>query len=390
MRSDLAVKRAREIFGDQINDVQARVRSGEVNRRAEPPSRAKATAVIADAAAAEGPATTTTEPPAAGPPVPARRRVTRAIVPPAPPEPEAARAVDESARVAQSELAEQGARALDKIKAGRDSEVTTTEAAGLEALVLLEGRPALLVQDGHFFPPPDKWKILDQFRAPIESTLARVGRIEVNGHPRHQWLGTGFLVGPNAIMTNRHVAIEFAQRGSGQSWKFITPRKARIDFREEFGGLASDEHEISGVIGVHEKVDLALLKISWASGSHPQPLPVAGKQPKNIVGLKVYVVGYPAWDGLRNDPEWIRKIFTNIFDVKRLQPGEIKGVKAYVEDHDCSTLGGNSGSAVFALETQWVVGLHYGGQFQVGNNAVPLWKLAKDPLLKKGKVNFVS
>jgi V8-like Glu-specific endopeptidase len=388
MRSDLAVKRAKEIFGDQINEVQARVRSGEVTRRAEPTSRAKARAVIVDATATELPTATATELPAA-PPAPARRRVTRAIVPPTPPEPEAARAIDESARVAQNELAEHGARALDKIKAGRDSEVTTTEAVGLEALVLLEGRPALLVQDGHFFPPPDKWKILDQFRTRIESTLARVGRIEVNNHPQFQWVGTGFLVGPTAIMTNRHVAVEFAQQGAGKAWRFITPRQARIDFREEFGGLASDEHEITGVIGVHDKLDLALLKISWASGSHPQPLPVAATQPQNIVGLKVYVVGYPAWDGRRNDPEWIRKIFTNIFDVKRLQPGEIKGVKAYVEDHDCSTLGGNSGSAVFALETQQVVGLHYGGQFQVGNTAVPLWKLAKDPLLTKAKVNFV-
>lgn len=387
MRSELAVKRAKEIFGDQMTAVQERVRSGELIRRAEPPSRAKAKAVIAEAST-EMPAGTTELP--AAPASSARRRTRRAIVPPAAPEPEAARAIDESASAAQSELAEQGARALEKVKTGRDSEVTTTEAAGLEALVILEGRPALLVQDGHFFPPPDKWKILDQFRAGIESTFACVGRIEVNNHPQYQWVGTGFLVGPNTIMTNRHVAAEFVQRGTGKAWRFITPRNARIDFREEFGGLASDEHEITGVIGVHEKVDLALLKISWASGSHPQPLPIVAKQPKNIVGLKVYVVGYPAWDGRRNDPEWIRKIFTNIFDVKRLQPGEIKGVKAYVEDHDCSTLGGNSGSAVFALETQQVVGLHYGGQFQVGNNAVPLWKLAKDPLLKKARVNFVS
>jgi S1-C subfamily serine protease len=386
MRSDLAVKRAREIFGDQINDVQERVRSGELNRRAEPPSRAKAKAVIAE----EVPSAGTTELPTGGPPAPARRRATRAIVPPASPEPEAARGVDESARVAQSEMAEQGARALDKIKAGRDSEVTTTEAAGLEALVLLEGRPALLVQDGHFFPPPDKWKILDQFRAGIESTIARVGRIEVNNHPDYKWVGTGFLVGPNAIMTNRHVAVEFfAQKAAGKKWSYITPRRARIDFREEFGGLASDEHEITDIIGIHEKVDLALLKVKWSSGTQPDPLQVVAKEPKGIVGLKVYVVGYPAWDGRRNDPEWIRKIFTNIFDVKRLQPGQVKGVKSFVQDHDCSTLGGNSGSAVFALETQTVVGLHYGGEFQVGNNAVPLWKLAKDPLLKKAKVNFV-
>jgi endonuclease G len=38
--------------------------------------------------------------------------------------------------------------------------------------------------------------------------------------------------------------------------------------------------------------------------------------------------------------------------------------------HDCSTLGGNSGSPVLALDTAEVVGLHFGGSFLWRNEAV--------------------
>lgn len=38
--------------------------------------------------------------------------------------------------------------------------------------------------------------------------------------------------------------------------------------------------------------------------------------------------------------------------------------------HDCTTLGGNSGSPVLSLESGKVVGLHFAGRFGIGNSAV--------------------
>lgn len=40
------------------------------------------------------------------------------------------------------------------------------------------------------------------------------------------------------------------------------------------------------------------------------------------------------------------------------------------------------------LETNQVIGLHFGGRYGVGNYAVPLWMLTGDPLLEKGALNF--
>ncbi|HCT6914658.1 TPA: protease, partial [Pseudomonas aeruginosa] len=65
-------------------------------------------------------------------------------------------------------------------------------------------------------------------------------------------------------------------------------------------------------------------------------------------------------------------IFGNIYDVKRFAPGEVVGLPhdAWYLTHDCSTLGGNSGSAVLSIDGGEVVGLHFGGQFRKTNYAV--------------------
>jgi S1-C subfamily serine protease len=261
--------------------------------------------------------------------------------------------------------------------------------------VHIEARPAILVQDGRFFPPPVEWQILEGVRDEIELTFKSVGRIELTGHSGYDWVGTGFLVAENVIMTNRHVAQIFCKRGCLGRWDFAPEVTAHIDYVEELGSLASAEYALTSVIGVHNDFDLALFTvepISSTGSNLPEPLSVSARPPSDLVGQTVYCVGYPAWDGRRNDPEVMRKIFSNIFNVKRLQPGKTMSYQAAQKlfKHDCSTLGGNSGSSVIDLETNQVIGLHFSGRYLQGNSAVALWELTNDRLLKKGKVQFIS
>jgi hypothetical protein len=285
-----------------------------------------------------------------------------------------------------------GISGLRKLADGRDAELDDAERFGLRAIVQLEGRPALLIQDGDFAEPPPEWARLAPHRARIREVIARSGRVEVAGHVELDWIGTASLVAPGTLMTNRHVAEEFCSR-DGAGFAFRPHMTPRIDFRREHGRTSALEFEISGVIGWHEDQDLALLRVEATSRDGralPEPLAIAAAEPPDLFARDVYVVGYPAYDGRRNEPEPIRRIFMDLYNVKRLQPGRARGYSAMYKalEHDCSTLGGNSGSPVIDLETHQVIGLHFGGRFGAANYAVPLWTLRDDPLLRSGRVNF--
>lgn len=293
------------------------------------------------------------------------------------------------------ELLREGTTGLRKVIEGRENELTNREQVGLEAIIVLEGRPPLFIQGGDFVQTPPEWQVLDRHRDRIRASIARVGRIEMTGHPNFEWIGTGFLAGPDSVITNRHVAREFA-RSDGIGWRFEQGMSARLDFNKEHGALQPVEFDITGIVGIHERYDLAVLRVAATGGANtrrlPDPLEVKATRPGAVRDRQVYVIGYPAWDGRRNDPAYMRQIFSDIFNVKRLQPGLVtswaEGDEAFV--HDCSTLGGNSGSPVFDLQTHAVIGLHFGGRYLEGNSAIPLWRLIDDPLLGAGQINFVE
>ncbi|AWN25633.1 serine protease [Streptomyces sp. NEAU-S7GS2] len=288
-----------------------------------------------------------------------------------------------------------GVSGLEKLAEGRADEIDDDESFGMEAIVLLEGRPAILVQNHDFAPQQGDWAVLDGHRAAIRASLSRVGRVELSGHLSLDWLGTAFLVGPDVVMTNRHVAAEFA-RGDSTGWTFQQGIGARLDMGEEYGGDAGGggpAYDVVEVLGIHEDVDLALLRVAppAGGGALPAPLAVAADAPADLPGRPVYCVGYPAYDGRRNEPESMRRIFMDIYNVKRLQPGTATELvpDQNVIKHDCSTLGGNSGSPVIDLTDHRVLGLHFGGRYGFGNFAVPLWQLVDDPLLGRAEINFV-
>jgi hypothetical protein len=286
-----------------------------------------------------------------------------------------------------------GRRAAVKVRDTPPGDVSLTpdEQIGLEAVILLFGRPALLIENGTFADAPPGWEALETERARIEQTIRSVGRIEI---VHRGMVGTGFLVAPGVIMTNRHVADVFSIASEEGGWTFKLGRLPAIDYIDERGTTASATFRIVGVIGIHEdvRIDLALLRVDEqpmrptpADWSIPPPLPLATAAP--AIGETehlVYLVGYPATDNQGITPaEVLTRIFAGIYEVKRLQPGTITAISPTLPRfaHDCSTLGGNSGSCVVDLQTHEVIGLHFSGSYRDTNYAVALWKLTEDPLL---------
>lgn len=274
---------------------------------------------------------------------------------------------------------------LEALSPGRALGAPTS---GLEAIVLAFGRPTLLVQDHTFaLPELDEWRLrLEPMRGSLERALPSVGRIEIRRLPEDVHLGTGWLVAEDVVVTNRHVA-EFFARGSGRTAvlakdPFGRDVPVQIDFREEHARSAAAEHLVAQVLWVEELderlPDLALLKLRRGEGSAalPPPIPLLDRLPGSGDGF-VAVVGYPAWD-YRNDAAQMKRLFGDIYGVKRLAPGLVtEGGEGFVFEHDCTTLGGNSGSVVLDAASGRAVGLHFAGEFGVRNMAVRAERLSK-------------
>jgi endonuclease G len=248
--------------------------------------------------------------------------------------------------------------------------------SALEAIVLLEGRPSLIIQNGSFETPESAiWQNeLEISRSSIEGVIARTSRIELFNHMDFEWIGTGWLVAPDVIATNRHVAVEFGQP-SGSEFVFKSnflnqPISASVDFREEFESAAEFTVRVAEILYIagDNEPDIAFLRIE-ADVPLPEPLELDTTAPGRR--LAIGTVGYPAWDP-RNGADALRDVFEGIYDVKRFAPGKVShaGEGEHWFVHDCATLGGASGSSVFDLDTGKVIGLHFSGRFLEGNFAV--------------------
>lgn len=290
------------------------------------------------------------------------------------------------------ELLENGAKAVRRLRdQGEDAELTDAEAVGLEAVISLALRPAIVLKNGTFpASVAHPWQQLETHRDGIQRTAERVGRIELHNDPEGRpFGGTGFLVGPGLVMTNAHVAKLFAAADGAGRWTFVQGR-AGLDFRDSPDGQLA-RYEVTDVVGIHPAKDLALFHVQSTVDGRPLPSPLVlgSKPPENVPGQQVYTVGYPAWDPYA-DPHALRVVFGDIYNVKRLQPGAIMSFheQRRVFRHDCSTLGGNSGSCVVDVGTNLVLGLHFGGLYLKYNEAVALWALKDDPLLQSAGVRF--
>jgi endonuclease G len=274
-------------------------------------------------------------------------------------------------------VAEESTGAPDVVVGGA---VVNRAALSQETIVRRTGRPVLAVVQNQISGLDDGdarvWKArLTQAALPLSRAASAVGRIEVEGHAL-SWLGTGWLVAPDIVVTNRHVAAAFARRlGDGFVFRrseLGAPMSAAIDFLEEIGRRDSLVFQLERVLHIEEDdgPDLAFLRVSSAPGSMlAAPIALAGQAAQ--ADDTVAVIGYPARDSRIPDTELMDRIFGNVYDKKRLAPGQVMRADGQRVQHDCSTLGGNSGSVVLSLRTGEAVGIHFAGTFLTTNLAVP-------------------
>jgi phosphatidylserine/phosphatidylglycerophosphate/cardiolipin synthase-like enzyme/S1-C subfamily serine protease len=251
-----------------------------------------------------------------------------------------------------------------------------------EAIILALGRPVYLIKNGRPILSGlelDKWSsgfdnAFKNFN--LGTAIKSVGRIETKNLPGYQWLGTGWLISDDLIVTNRHVASEFVERmGTQLRFRsyFSGPVEGRIDFLAEHENEDAAEFRLLRCLYVarSNEPDVAIFQIDWDNGND-------GYKPLSLSSIKpsfredVVVIGYPAQDSRVTLVKDMERIYEGIYDVKRIAPGEITNYwpEKNLVEHDATTLGGCSGSLIFSLETGKVMGLHFAGLEKRGNYGV--------------------
>lgn len=276
----------------------------------------------------------------------------------------------------------------------------------LEALVLLEGRPALETNWGQidfYAPQALNFSHLALYSDALTTMINSVGRIELSG----QQIGTGFVIAPSLILTNRHVAelIAKAYRMVDQSdiW-ILKAGEPIIDFGREANSQKKQCHfirsiRIAGPDPINMQynpklLDAAILEIepiSIEGIACPPPVTVMSPTHRDAKsGGEIISIGYPASPqfepaNLPSDVKVVdvldalKRTFNLIYGVKRASPGRIlaqlgrinDGNRGWVFSHDASTLGGASGSLVVKCQDGQVlgVGLHFAGEILKANYA---------------------
>lgn len=266
----------------------------------------------------------------------------------------------------------------------------------VEALVRLTGRPALRVLGNdeeledpnigswaaNLIPTRNRWRKLTN----------AVGRVDVIINDQWRHAGTGFVIQPGVIMTNRHVLDVFAESIPAQSGQdFVFTREPSIIFDPD----AKDEttrYKIKKVISAGgerigkfvdlAKLDMAVLEIETDNGTsaHPAPISVDPVSTTNTAIEHILLAGYPAkpsFSDAPSDPQdalayWdrIEELYGDEYAVKYMSPGMIMKRPGHVDGdaknwaftHDATTLKGNSGSAIITLDGEMhFCGLHFGG-----------------------------
>ena len=236
------------------------------------------------------------------------------------------------------------------------------------------GRPVLEVANDDYVvegPEATIWEARlgnATVRAALRRVIPSVGRIEVDNHPDLTWVGTGWLIADDVVVTNRHVAEEFAAlsiTAAGRSFVFKcgwpdrnTRMAARVDFRRELRNNNPRAFVVKEVLHIEDDdgPDFAFLRVERTNTGGPlsPALQPSGKPAQ--AQQYVSTVGYPAADSRIPEQELMTRLFGDKYNVKRLAPGQVMKLSDELVMHDCSTLGGNSGSPIIDLATGEIPG----------------------------------
>ena len=173
----------------------------------------------------------------------------------------------------------------------------------------------------------------------LDAAIPAVGRINLTGGGL-DWVGTGWLVAENVLVTNRHVASEFVTRkGEGFTFAigFCDRISAHTDFLQEIDNPRTLVFKLTKPLHVEGSSgpDVAFFEIETLSGDHrlAKPIELAThiEMTENVV-----TIGYPAYDSRIPEPDLMERIYGKVYNKKRLAPGGVTRVEQTRIWHNCT------------------------------------------------------
>jgi hypothetical protein len=257
--------------------------------------------------------------------------------------------------------------------------------------IILRQRP---IVDVAAIPPaadagsPD---ILARAADTLRRAAGAIGQLRLGSTLSPDRAGSAFLVGDRLAILARYSAEAFIT-GVGDSDLQIDRGSSPVI---DFSSSSADGPVIPIVDArfVHPYFDLAL--VGLAENPPAAPLALEAVRPLQLAGRDVCIIGFPQPDP-RSDPDDVAHVARSALGGKKVQPGTVRGLSHYQHHglprvsiaHDCSTLGGNSGSPVLDPTSGRVLGVHFAGQAGVQNFAVPAWELGRDIRLRNAGIGF--
>lgn len=210
--------------------------------------------------------------------------------------------------------------------------------------------------------------------ADVESWLQRLGdctlavcRVEISAG---KGVGTGFLVGPDLLLTNHHV-VEQVLDGR----KLSKPLLLRFDFKAKADGsglFEGTEHQALEVVDSNKALDYALLRLK-------------GKPGEELVGIRE----------LKKPRGWLQPLAHTcepgepLFILQhpeawpmQVAAGSVLGTEGSRVIYSTNTVRGSSGSPCFNHNWEVVALHHWGDEDKSGNRGVMFSSILKQPRLK--------
>jgi hypothetical protein len=266
---------------------------------------------------------------------------------------------------------------LKVLKGGNEEELKNNAEAisGLESIILGDGtRPLYLIRDNtvDFDSTTSlvkrvgntEWEssILRAYQEGLKSIIPSVGVLRSASSDN---LGTGFLVAPDLLMTNRHVWKKLGEHAGGY-------QQIVVDFQYEMGSQTNNLHRrLDSLVflgqgrrvqgGIVSGTDVAVFSLSTGDRFGQTPIRIqSGRWDASSDDVDIFVIGHPL---IPDTNEYLR-FLSGTSGVKRLSPGLCLrnriGEPVY---HTASTLKGCSGGLIvspMAPKPTIALALHFG------------------------------